>query len=623
MGPGQPPGAFGNVPGPGFPGPAFGGPAAAPPGFGPPGAFPGGPNPGLGPAIANPMLGANAAPLGSSGGARARSGEKSLPIVMWGAGGAAVLLVVATLMFMVGRGSSPNPQPVALANGKPATTPEPRRSESPRTTSHTPREPTSQPTDPAMMAGVEQPAITPPSPASPSGSSTRPSPPRIESPEDIYKLAKCSVVKIDVFSDTFNPRTGLGSGFIIDTERRFIATNYHVVSDAAKADIVFDDGTRFDIEGYVLVEPEMDLAVLKAKGLPPYAQALQLASDLDPNPGSQVYSIGHPKDYKLTMRSGLISSVANTEELPEDAQLFLKAEGTTRKDNRWIQHEAEIFGGNSGGPLLNQHGLVLGINTWKDESINGHFALHSKALAQLLKRPIERVEPLTKYRQRETTPIDKLARLFDMETIRSLFTRLELNNWSPQSREDYEGYSILAVALTMMSMAEFDAEDPRTQAWLAQLKEFYAKLKKENWHQNSDRSKKLNTYAQGVLEEATTGHGVLMVMRVGQTVVGPGVYMMHGHVDGRRVMVRLLNLEQRLPPTGYFLVPGVIVGTAVMYNEEATVVVTAEPIFIGSPTSPPRPDSRPQTQPPRTEPRPPMRNQPRPRLSPPQPQPSR
>jgi len=564
-------------------------------------AFPGAMNTG-------PMLGAHAARPGSVS-SRARSSDNSIPIMMWCAGGAAVLLVVATLMFMVGRGSSPDPK-IAQTDAQPAASQDVQPPTPPSTPSLTQLQQAATSADPAVM-GEPAPTTTPPAgtvPVSTSGS--RPVPPRIESPEDIYKLAKCSVVKIDVFSNTFNPRSGLGSGFIIDTQRRLVATNYHVVSTAAKADIVFDDGTRFGIEGYVLVEPEMDLAVLKANGLPSYAQALQLASDADPNPGSQVYSIGHPNDYKLTMRSGLISSVANTSELPEDAQMFLRGEGTSRSDNRWIQHEAEIFGGNSGGPLLDKHGVVLGINTWKDESINGHFALHCKALSQLLKRPMDRVEPLTKYQQRDTPPADRLARMIDVNALRSLFTRLELNDWTPQNAEDYDSFGILGLALTVLEMAEFDPEDPRAQAWRAQVSEFLDKMQKVDWLSDQSRVDKINGYAEAALEEPTRGQGVFFIMDVQTGAIGPNFYLMHGVVGKTRVVVRLLDPTFRPGPAmGKYLVPGVVVGGDVVNNQPAPVILSARPIFLAGRGQPPR-------RPPVTAP--PKRTPP-PRLSPPKP----
>jgi|GEM_PF-1740143 len=525
------------------------------------------------------------------------SSDQSIPIVMWCAGGAAVLLVVATLMFMVGRGSSPDPQ-IAQADAQPAASQDVRPPEPPSAPGLTQLQQT---TTSAGTAGTGEPASesSPDEPVQPTASGPISSPQRIESAEDIYKLAKCSVVKIDVFNDTLTPRSAIGSGFIIDTEQRLIVTNYHVVCTAAKADIVFDDGTRFGIEGYVLVEPEMDLAVLKANGLPPYAQALKLGSDADPNPGSEVYSIGHPKDYKLTMRSGLIASVANTTELPEDAQMFLKAEGTSHKDNRWIQHEAEIFGGNSGGPLLNKHGVVLGINTWKDESINGHFALHCKALTQLLNRPMDRVAPLTRYQRGETTDAERLARTLDWDSVRKRLARMEDNNWMPENDEDCEALGTLAMALTVIGMGDFSPNDPNpiTGGFIREVYGFRNKMGFDrNWFKTSERIDKINGYAEKALENPTTGQGLMLVLEIKRSIHLPVGGLVRGYIGKRPVIVKILDPRAQPTPGRTWLVPCVVTDTEIVDGEKTTIAVCSSPFYLR------RDEDLPEKNPPMTSP---------------------
>ena len=169
--------------------------------------------------------------------------SQKVPMWIWLGGAASLVLVGVVAVLMMGGGDTT----VAQDEAKPQR-PQPRAPQGPPLNS--------KPLMPSLTRLDE--AATPASP--------RPSqvPVAVESPEDIFKLAKHSVVKIDVFSDNWNPRSGLGSGFIIDTDQRLIVTNYHVICEAAKADILFDDGTRFGIEGYVLVEPRSDIAILKA-----------------------------------------------------------------------------------------------------------------------------------------------------------------------------------------------------------------------------------------------------------------------------------------------------------------------------------------------------------------------
>ena len=92
--------------------------------------------------------------------------------------------------------------------------------------------------------------------------------------EDVVEYVKHGIVKIET-SDSFNNRRGLGSGFVIDPSG-LVATNYHVVSDAAKADVVFNDGTRFGVEGYVAVDRSSDLAIIKLNGVPVDVKSLEL-----------------------------------------------------------------------------------------------------------------------------------------------------------------------------------------------------------------------------------------------------------------------------------------------------------------------------------------------------------
>ncbi|MBL9122972.1 MAG: trypsin-like peptidase domain-containing protein, partial [Planctomycetaceae bacterium] len=87
------------------------------------------------------------------------------------------------------------------------------------------------------------------------------------STEDIIAYVEHGIVKIDVY-DEYNNRHGLGSGFVID-DSGLIATNYHVIDDAVKAEVQFNDGIRYGVEGYVALRPESDLAVLKLNGTPP------------------------------------------------------------------------------------------------------------------------------------------------------------------------------------------------------------------------------------------------------------------------------------------------------------------------------------------------------------------
>ena len=140
----------------------------------------------------------------------------------------------------------------------------------------------------------------------------------------------------------------LGSGFIIDP-KGIIVTNYHVIKDGSDIKINLSDGRRFDVE-IVGSDPYADIAVLRIKS----KQRLNLPSVQfgDPNAiqvGEWVFAIGTPFGLRGTVTAGIVSAVH-------------RDIGAGPYDD-FIQTDAAINKGNSGGPLFNTRGQVVGINT--------------------------------------------------------------------------------------------------------------------------------------------------------------------------------------------------------------------------------------------------------------------
>jgi S1-C subfamily serine protease/thiol-disulfide isomerase/thioredoxin len=171
----------------------------------------------------------------------------------------------------------------------------------------------------------------------------------------------------------------LGTGFVIDASG-LVATNYHVMSGANTAYVQFRDGEKVEVRGYRAMDANRDLAVLELAKKPARMQVLKLYGAGNPPQGSDVLAIGHPSGFKFTVTTGIVSAVHLGSELPEVYRVSLKAPS----DNVWIQTNAAISGGNSGGPLLNMQGEVLGINTWVAGGQNLGFATHIKHLSTLL-----------------------------------------------------------------------------------------------------------------------------------------------------------------------------------------------------------------------------------------------
>lgn len=142
------------------------------------------------------------------------------------------------------------------------------------------------------------------------------------------------------------PAMAAGSGVIVDGERGFVITNFHVVRNANAIQVTLRDGRKFNAEP-LGVSPDLDLAVLRigARGLP----TLPLGDSGKLEVGDYVVAIGNPFGLGQTVTSGIVSAT--------DRPL---GEGDTR---RFIQTDAPINPGNSGGALINLHGELVGVNS--------------------------------------------------------------------------------------------------------------------------------------------------------------------------------------------------------------------------------------------------------------------
>lgn len=138
---------------------------------------------------------------------------------------------------------------------------------------------------------------------------------------------------------------GHGSGVIVSADG-YIVTAYHVVAGTKKIEVVMNDGTK-DTATVVRKNEEADLALIKINktGLLP----LQLSNSADPEIGVDVWAIGTPKSVELgqSVSKGILSGLR-------------KANGVS-----YLQTDVSLNGGNSGGPLVNKDGVVLGIVTSK------------------------------------------------------------------------------------------------------------------------------------------------------------------------------------------------------------------------------------------------------------------
>ena len=174
---------------------------------------------------------------------------------------------------------------------------------------------------------------------------------------------------------------GLGSGFVIDP-KGLVATNYHVVADGSRAFAQLRNGDKFEVEGYCAVDPRRDLVILQLRDPQRALEVFELQSPGELQMGQLLVAMGHPEGFQFTATTGIVSAVRRTDELPAEYRQTLSAPD----DNLWIQTNAAISHGSSGGPLLNAQGELVGINTWIAAGQNIGFATHVTHLLELAKK---------------------------------------------------------------------------------------------------------------------------------------------------------------------------------------------------------------------------------------------
>src|SRR5256714_3891959 len=184
-----------------------------------------------------------------------------------------------------------------------------------------------------------------------------------ESINAIYRASAPGVVHIETTSrvqqpaDPFfgNPfgtsetQRALGSGFVID-KAGHIVTNYHVVRGANTIQVSFSNNERFRAR-LVGVDPSTDIAVLKVDVKSRALKSLPLGNSDAVRVGDQVIAIGNPFGLDRSVTAGIVSAVQRRISAPNQLSI-----------SHVIQTDAALNHGNSGGPLLNAEGQVIGVN---------------------------------------------------------------------------------------------------------------------------------------------------------------------------------------------------------------------------------------------------------------------
>ncbi len=157
-------------------------------------------------------------------------------------------------------------------------------------------------------------------------------------------------VKVENFFLRAVPEEGTGSGVVIDRAGH-IVTNYHVIENVREVIVTMHDGESYDAT-FVGADPVNDIAVIRVEAPVELLHPVRLGDSAPLKVGMKVFAIGNPFGLERTLTTGVISSLNRSLQIHRD-----------RTIKSIIQIDAAVNPGNSGGPLLDSHGRMIGINT--------------------------------------------------------------------------------------------------------------------------------------------------------------------------------------------------------------------------------------------------------------------
>ncbi|MDG2032144.1 MAG: PDZ domain-containing protein [Phycisphaerales bacterium] len=204
-----------------------------------------------------------------------------------------------------------------------------------------------------------------------------------------------------------------GSGVIVSPEGH-VLTNFHVAGETTRITCKLPDGRVFNAEPIVL-DPLTDLAVLQLQleqdGTTEEVPFARLGDSDQLEIGDDVFAMGNPQTLSSSMTRGIVSNptrVFTSFTGNEMDEVDLGGGQRTGLFTRWIQHDALILGGNSGGPLVNLEGEVVGINDRGGSGMS--FAIPSNLADDVLRQAVEKGFVERGWMGLSVKPVDKINR---------------------------------------------------------------------------------------------------------------------------------------------------------------------------------------------------------------------
>jgi S1-C subfamily serine protease len=175
----------------------------------------------------------------------------------------------------------------------------------------------------------------------------------------VYEKVNRSVVNIRTTAEVRGmfpfqtiPVEGAGSGWVLDAQGR-IVTNHHVIDGSEDVEVTLFDGQTLKAE-VIGVDPPNDVAVLQVQAAPQSLIPVELGDSTNLRVGQKIFAIGNPFGLERTMTEGIVSSLNRTLRAKTSDRRLIKS---------IIQIDAALNQGNSGGPLLDTRGRLVGMNT--------------------------------------------------------------------------------------------------------------------------------------------------------------------------------------------------------------------------------------------------------------------
>ena len=228
-----------------------------------------------------------------------------------------------------------------------------------------------------------------------------------------------------------------GSGVVVDAGAGYIVTNNHVVDNASEIEVVLNDNRSYEAE-IVGVDKSTDLAVIKvnSEDLPP----INYGNSESINIGEWVLAIGNPYEFRSTVTAGIVSA--------KGRNINILGGGTSIES--FIQTDAAVNPGNSGGALVNLNGELVGINT-AIASPSGAFAGYSFAVPVTLVKKV--VGDLVEYGKVQRALLNiqiadvnaQVAEQFDLDVLRGVYVSNVINGGAADRAGIEQGDVIVAI----------------------------------------------------------------------------------------------------------------------------------------------------------------------------------